>query len=153
MTLTESAIGDQVFHVFDGQFFRDHIVTLEAEAPEGKEIKGWHVTTKNDNGTSEDFFEGELCVFTMPKSNSVNIEIELTDIDDGVMTFKSPVWKWHKDDGQVVLSSVPLGTKVQLYDMRGILLQSVVSEGSVLTLPLSSGQFHILKVGDKTIKI
>lgn len=139
--------------VFDGQFFRDHIVTLEAEAPEGKEIKGWHVTTKNDNGTSEDFFEGESCVFTMPKSNSVNIEIELTDIDDGVMTFKSPVWKWHKEDGQVVLSSVPLGTKVQLYDMRGILLQSVVSEGSVLTLPLSSGQFHILKVGDKTIKI
>ena len=138
--------------VFDGQFYRDHIVTLEAEAPEGKEIKGWHVTITNDNGTTEEFFDGEVCSFTMPKCTSLNVEIEMTIIDDGIMTFKSSDWKWRKDDRNVVLSSVPIGTKVQLYDMRGILLQSVVSEGTALTLPLSSSQFYILKVGDKTLK-
>ena len=111
-----------------------------------------HVTITNDNGTTDNFFEGETCSFTMPKCISVNVEIEMTDIDDGIMNFKSSSWKWRKDDDHVVLSSVPIGTKVQLYDMRGMLLQSVVSEGTALTLPLSSSQFHILKVGDKTIK-
>jgi hypothetical protein len=136
---------------FDGKFFKNHTVTLEGDAPEGKEITGWQVVIKYDSGTKENFVEGTRCSFDMPSCNSVTINAVLVDVS-GVNTLSAPDWKWQHDGNRLILSSVPIGTKVQLYDLRGMLINTVVSEGTEIILPLSSSQFHVLRVGDKTIK-
>jgi hypothetical protein len=48
---------------------------------------------------------------------------------------------------------VPAGTKVDLYDLRGMLLSTTVSNGSDIVIPLSKGQLYVLKVGGKAIKL
>ena len=137
---------------FDGQFYRERNVTLEGEAPEGWEIAGWHIITESETGTKENFVEGATCSFTMPKCKSLTINAELTDVS-GINTLSSPNWKWFRDGKRLLLVSVPVGMKVQLYDLRGMLIHTVVSDGTEISIPLSTSQFHILKVGDKTIKI
>ena len=137
---------------FDGQFYRERNVTLEGEAPEGWEIAGWHIITESETGTKENFVEGTTCSFAMPKCKSLTINAELTDVS-GINTLSSPNWKWFRDGKRLLLVSVPVGMKVQLYDLRGMLIHTVVSDGTEISIPLSTSQFHILKVGDKTIKI
>lgn len=137
--------------VFDGQFFREHDVTLEAEAPEDKEILGWHVVSTYDNRTKEDFYEGATCSFVMPKCNAVNVEVVLGEID-GIQSLPSTSWTWHKEGRWLVLSAVPRGVKVQLFDLRGMPIHTAVSDGAEMKIPLSASPFHILKVGEKSIK-
>ena len=100
----------------------------------------------------EKFFEGACCSFDFPTCSSLSIDVVLTDIS-GISTLASSNWTWQRKGDHVLLSKVPAGVKVQLYDLRGMLLQAVVSEGKALDIPLSSGQFHILRVGDKTVKL
>lgn len=133
---------------FDGKFFINHTVTLEAEAPEGWEVTGWQMV-KDDK---EKFFEGASCSFDFPTCSSLSIDAVLTDVS-GISTLTSSNWTWQRKGDHVLLSKVPAGVKVQLYDLRGMLLQTVISEGKALDIPLSSGLFHILRVGDKTVKL
>ena len=136
---------------FDGQFFRNRNVTLEGEAPEGKEITGWRVVADYDGSKTEDVMDGSNCSFIMPKCSSLNVNAILSDIS-GINSIMPLNWNWHRDDNRLVLSHVPNGTIVKLYDLRGMILHTVVSEGDEIILPLSSNQFHVLRVGDQTIK-
>lgn len=137
---------------FDGQFFRERNVTLEGEAPEGKEITGWRLVENNDGSVKESLVEGPVCSFTMPKCSSLTVDAILGDAS-GINGLPSVNWTWQRDGERLVLSAVPAGVKVQLYDLRGMLIHSVVSEGAEIVLSLSASQFHILKVGDKTLKL
>ena len=60
---------------------------------------------------------------------------------------------WRKDGDRLIVSGVAQGTRVQVYDLRGMVLYSAVSDGSDITLTLRSGQLHVLKVGGKAIKL
>ena len=42
---------------------------------------------------------------------------------------------------------------MELYDLRGMLLSSTVSNGSAIMLPFRMGQLYVLKVGGKAIKL
>ena len=136
---------------FDGKFFRNHVVTLAGKAPEGKEITGWKMVTESDGGTKEDIIEGSLFWFVMPKCNSVTINAILSDIN-GISTLSSPNWTWQREGDRLIVSKVPVGVKVQIYDLRGMLINSVVSDGTEIIVPLSTSQLYILKIGDKTVK-
>lgn len=135
--------------VFDGQYYRDRSVTLEAEAPEGWEVTGWYMVT---DGIKEQYAEGSSFTFTMPKCSSLSINAILSEVS-GINTLSSQNWTWQREGDRLVVSKVPVGVKVQLYDLRGMLINSVVSDGTDIVVPLSTSQLHILKVGDKTVKL
>lgn len=137
---------------FDGQYYRDRNVTLEGKAPTGTEILGWRIVKDKDGTVTESFLEGATCSFTMPKCTSLNINAVLGD-GSGINTIQTNNWTWHRDGDRVVLSAVPVGMTVQLYDLKGMLLRTVVSEGAEIELPLAIGKIHILKVGDRTLKL
>jgi len=48
---------------------------------------------------------------------------------------------------------VPAGTKIQLFDLRGMPVYSSTSDGSTVSIPLQSRQIYVLKVGAKVIKL
>lgn len=138
--------------VFDGKFFAGRSITLEGHAPEGQVIKGWEIVTKSSNGTDNRQIDGERCSFVMPTCASLTVNAILGS-SSGIDTLSEPTWTWQRNGDQIVLYGVPAGTKVLLYDLRGLLQHSVVSDGSELILPLNSHQLHVLRVGEKTIKL
>lgn len=138
---------------FDGKFFPNRQVTLTCKAPEGKAVSGWNVQTVSTTGSvSQTFVEGETCAFTMPECSSMVINAVM-GVGSGIDSVSEPQWTWQKDGNRLILCGVPAGTRVQLYDLRGIQLQAVDADGSVIILPLAPGQLHLLKVGPKTIKL
>ena len=138
--------------VFNGKFFADRTITLEGQAPEGKFISGWTIETKTSSGTDTRQMDGESCSFLMPSCTSIAINAILS-VSTGIDTLEEPAWTWQREGDRIVLSGVAAGTKVLLYDLRGMLLRSVISDGSEISLPLGSGNLHVLRVGDKTVKL
>jgi hypothetical protein len=58
------------------------------------------------------------------------------------------------DQQQLLLTDVPAGTTVTLYNLQGMQLAQVKADGSTIQLPLREGQqVYILKVGNETKKI
>ena len=139
--------------VFLGKFFANRAITLKATAPEGKYIAGWEITTTSSSGSETKQIDGETCAITMPNCSSLVINVRLGSGTSGINNIAEPDWSWHKDGNMLILSGVSVGTKVQLYDLRGILLNSVVASGEVITLPLNTHALHVLKVGNKVIKL
>ena len=148
--------GYQLTHgTFDGQFFPDREVTLEAKAPEGKAVIGWDIVTVSSSGTETKQVEGAKCSFLMPQCTSMAVNAILGDTGGatGISTITEQEWMWHRDGRQLVLTGVPAGTKVQLYDLRGMLLNTVVASGAEIILPLNGNALHVLKVGSQVIKL
>jgi hypothetical protein len=138
--------------VFDGQFFVDREVTLEATAPEGKVITGWNVSKISSAGVENYQVEGARYAFLMPQCSSISFEVILGEAS-AINSVSESKWKWQKDGNRLWLTDVPEGTKVELYDLRGMLLSSTVSNGSAIMLPFRMGQLYVLKVGGKAIKL
>ena len=138
--------------VFDGKFFAGRSITLEAHAPEGKVVKGWEIVTKSSSGTDSRQIDGERCSFPMPTCANLTVNAILGS-SSGIDTLSEPTWTWQRNGDQIVLYGVPAGTKVVLYDLRGVLQRSVVSDGSEIILPVSSRQINVLRVGEKAIKL
>lgn len=138
--------------IFDGKFFVDRHITLEGHAPEGQVIKGWEISTKSSSGTNSRQIDGERCSFQMPTCSSISINAILGS-STGIDTIEESAWTWQRDGEQIILYGVPVGTKVLLYDLRGVLLHSVISDGSNIILPVNSNQIHVLRVAEKAIKL
>jgi hypothetical protein len=63
-------------------------------------------------------------------------------------------WRWQMDQQQLILTDVPAGTTVTLYNLQGMKLAQVKADGSTIQLPLRERQqVYILKVGNETKKI
>ena len=64
--------------VFDGKFFPNRQLTITANAPEGKAIKGWKVTITPTSGSAQTKeHEGSVYTTTLKKCKSVSIEAVL----------------------------------------------------------------------------
>lgn len=138
--------------VFNGKFFADRSITLEGQAPEGQVISGWTIVTKSSSGTDTRQIDGERCALLMPQCTNLAINAILSK-STGIDTMSKPSWTWQRDGDRLILSGVPVGTQVKLYDMKGILLRTVTSDGSEITLPLTAATLHVLRVGAKTVKL
>lgn len=138
--------------VFEGKFFANRQVTLEGHAPEGKVITGWNISTNSASGVTDNWMEGERCSFVVPQCNSIVINAVIGDAT-AINSVSEDQWTWRKDGNRLWLTGVPAGTKVDLYDLRGMLLSTTVSNGSDIVIPLSKGQLYVLKVGGKAIKL
>lgn len=137
---------------FDGKFFAGRTITLEGHGSDGYAVIGWEIATKSSSGSDSRRIDGESCSFQMPTCASLTINAILGDAS-AINTFEEHKWTWRRDGESIILSGVPTGTKIQLYDLRGILLHSIVSDGSELVLPVSKGSLQVLKVGNKVIKL
>ena len=139
--------------IFNGKFFANRTVTLEGVPSDGGlSVKGWDIVIKSSSGTETKQFNGARCTFQTPVCNSIAINA-IRGISDGINTVAESDWTWQRHGDRLSLTGVPAGTSVQLYDMRGILLHTVTSDGSEITLPVHTGTLHVLRVGDKTIKL
>ena len=138
---------------FDGKFFANRKVTLKAKAPEGKVITGWEVQTIETTGDiSKTQVEGDTYSFTIPECTSMDISVILGDAS-AIKSLSENDWTWKKEGSYLYLSHVSEGTKVQLFDLRGMLLQTIVSDGTEISLPIVNHQLYVLKVGAKAIKL
>ena len=138
--------------VFNGKFFADRSITLEGQAPEGQVISGWTIVTKSSSGTDTRQIDGERCALLMPQCTNLAINAILSN-STGIDTLPKPSWTWQRDGDRLILSGVPVGTQVKLYDLKGILLRTVTSDGSEIILPLTAATLHVLRVGAKTVKL
>lgn len=138
--------------VFNGKFFADRSITLEGQAPEGQVISGWTIVTKSSSGTDTRQIDGERCALLMPQCTNLAINAILSK-STGIDTLSKPSWTWQSDGDRLILSGVPVGTQVKLYDLKGILLRTVTSDGSEIILPLTAATLHVLRVGAKTVKL
>ena len=140
-------------NIFEGKFFANQTVTLKGSAPEGKVITGWNVKTITSNGTiTTEKVDGSVYEFVMPACSSLAINAILGDASGISNQIEAP-WTWHKSGSQLVVSGVPAGTKVQLFDLRGMTVYSSESNGYDIIIPLTSGKLYVLKVGSKAIKL
>ena len=139
--------------IFNGKFFANRTVTLEGVPSDGGlSVLGWDIVIKSSSGTETKQYNGARCTFQMPVCNSIAINA-IRGVSDGIDTVAESAWTWQRHGDRLTLTGVPAGTSVQLYDMRGILLHTVTSDGSEITLPVNTGTLHVLRVGDKTIKL
>ena len=138
--------------VFNGKFFADRSITLEGQAPEGQVISGWTIVTKSSSGTDTRQIDGERCALLMPQCTNLAINAILSK-STGIDTLSKLSWTWQRDGDRLILSGVPVGTQVKLYDLKGILLRTVTSDGSEIILPLTAATLHVLRVGAKTVKL
>ena len=140
-------------NTFDGKFFADRKVTLEGIAPEGKVVTGWNVKTISTSGTvTETKVDGSRYEFVMPACSSIVINAILANAS-GINNVAETQWTWQKNGSQLIVAGVSVGTKIQLFDLRGMPVYSSISDGTTIAIPLNSHTIHVLKVGSKAIKL
>jgi hypothetical protein len=139
---------------FDGKFYAHRSVTLQGEAPEGKEVTGWDIIQVATNGVvKNDHVPGNSYSFTMPACQKLIIQA-VVEVQSGISQVQNRHWKWQGNGQSLFLSDVPSGTVVTLYTLQGIPLSQVRSDGSTLQLPLPyRHQVYILKVGGRSVKV
>ncbi len=140
--------------VFDGKFFVNRQITLEATTAEGTQIAGWEVKQITNSGTNTATYpSGNTYSFTMPSCNRLMINTILGD-PSGITQVDKHNWRWQMDQQQLIVTDVPAGTTVTLYNLQGMQLAQVKADGSTIQLPLRERQqVYILKVGNETKKI
>ena len=140
-------------NTFDGKFFADRKVTLEGLAPESKVVTGWNVKTISTSGTvTESKVDGSRYEFVMPACSSIVINAILANAS-GINNVAEAQWTWQKNGSQLIVTGVSVGTKIQLFDLRGMPVYSSISDGTTIAIPLNSHTIHVLKVGSKVIKL
>lgn len=135
---------------FDGCFFADRDVKLEANSISGEGIYGWRVLTEDENGSHEILSIGDSYSFKMPKCTRIIINpllSETTEINEKKIT---PTWSYNTDNNTIELKGVDRGEKVSLYNMSGKLLYDSYGDKKI---PLNKKGVYILFVGGEAKKI
>ena len=139
---------------FDGKFFANRQLTVEAEGTGNRVVMGWKLeqTANNNTTTTEEVYE-PVYSFTMPACKKLKLTAIMGSFD-GINDLAARDWNWRIDGQQLVVSGVSRGTNVMLYDIRGMLLGKANANGEDIRLPLTSkSQIYVLKVGAEAVKI
>ena len=144
-------------NVFDGKFFAGRQLTLEATSNDGQEVTGWRIQQINNGSSSTREVSGPSLSMTMPQCIRLVISplvAAASDIHDAqfACSRSEKTWTWRRERGAIFLSGVPAGTRVSLYDLRGVCLHQDVSSGTDITLPLADGRPCVLRVGGDVVK-
>ena len=138
---------------FDGKFFANRQVTVEATA-EGQEVTGWKVIKTNTNGSTEEqeVFEPTY-TFTMPTCKKLALQV-LTGSSAGIHDLTARNWNWRIDDNRLVITGVTKGSDIMLYNVNGMLVKKLRASSSDISIPLTAkGQMYVLKVGAEQVKV
>ncbi len=139
--------------VFDGKLFLNQQITLEGKTEGEPFVTGWDIEKTASNGAvTTDHVEGAIYTFNMPACKSLAIKAVLGN-QTGITNVDARSWKWSVANHMLSVNDVPAGTDVTLYNLQGMQLKQIKSDGSTIQLPLMNNQVYILKVGKETIKV
>ena len=141
-------------NVFDGKFFAGRHLTIEGTTTNNVEVKGWRVQQINSSSLITKETTEPMLSMEMPQCTRLIIN-PIVGTADAIDVLAEREWTWYLEPStsNLYLSGVPAGTRVALYDLRGILLHQVTATGSNLVLPANFGNTYVLRVGAKSIKI
>ena len=139
--------------VFDGKLFLNQQITLEGKTEVEPFVTGWDIEKTASNGAvTTDHVEGAIYTFNVPACKSLAIKAVLGN-QTGITNVDARSWRWSVANHMLSVSGVPAGTDVTLYNLQGMLIKQIKSDGSTIQLPLMNNQVYILKVGKETIKV
>ena len=139
--------------VFDGKLFLNQQITLEGKTEVEPFVTGWDIEKTASNGAvTTDHVEGAIYTFNVPACKSLAIKAVLGN-QTGITNVDARSWKWSVANHMLSVNDVPAGTDVTLYNLQGMLIKQIKSDGSTIQLPLMNNQVYILKVGKETIKV
>ena len=139
--------------VFDGKLFLNQQITLEGKTEVEPFVTGWDIEKTASNGAvTTDHVEGAIYTFNVPACKSLAIKAVLGN-QTGITNVDARNWRWSVANHMLSVSGVPAGTDVTLYNLQGMLIKQIKSDGSTIQLPLMNNQVYILKVGKETIKV
>ena len=139
--------------VFDGKLFLNQQITLEGKTEVEPFVTGWDIEKTASNGAvTTDHVEGAIYTFNVPACKSLAIKAVLGN-QTGITNVDARSWRWSVANHMLSVNDVPAGTDVTLYNLQGMLIKQIKSDGSTIQLPLMNNQVYILKVGKETIKV
>lgn len=144
--------------VFDGKFFPNRQITLEGKTTGDYVVTGWDIEKTATNGSvTTEHVDGAIYTFNMPACKNLVINAVLNNGTGVVNTIATNdmarSWRWSVANSTLSVSGVPAGTDVTLYNLQGMLIKQIKSDGATIQLPLTKNQVYILKVGKETIKV
>lgn len=133
--------------MFNGKFFTGRDIVLNGETGGSKEVRGWQVLQVASVGTvTKHEVAGPLLSMPMPQCQQLVVTPLIGDAS-AIASLATPQWTWQWIDGQLCISGVTAGTRISLYDLRGILLVNVVATNTDTLLNVGKDRYYILKVG------
>ena len=139
--------------VFDGKLFLNQQITLEGKTEVEPFVTGWDIEQTASNGAvTTDHVEGAIYTFNVPACKSLAIKAVLGN-QTGITNVDARNWRWSVANHMLSVSGVPADTDVTLYNLQGMLIKQIKSDGSTIQMPLMNNQVYILKVGKETIKV
>jgi hypothetical protein len=144
--------------VFDGKLFLNRQITLEGKTTGDLVVTGWDIERTASNGSvTTEHVDGAIYTFNIPACKNLAINAVLnngTGVTNAVATSDvTRNWKWRVANSTLSVSGVPAGTDVTLYNLQGMMIKQIKSDGATIQLPLMKNQVYILKVGKETIKV
>jgi hypothetical protein len=134
--------------MFDGKFFAGRDIVLDGKPGGGKEVTGWQVVQIAAAGTvTKQEMAGSQLAMTMPQCYRLVVTPLIGDAS-AIVSLQAPQWTWQWNDEQLCVSGIAAGTRISLYDLRGILIGSAVATGNDVLMNVGRGHHYILKVGD-----
>ena len=134
--------------MFDGKFFAGRDIKLEGLSNGDMKVKGWQIAQTASNGSvTKQEITGSSLAMTMPQCARLDITPIVGDVS-AITTIGTKTWKWHWDGQQLRVCGAAEGTRISLYDLRGILISSTIANGTDVLMNVGKGNRFILKVGD-----
>ena len=137
---------------FNGKMYANRSYTVSSSSDEGRRVVGWTISQVEASTKTTKTIKGSSFTFTVPNVLKMWINA-IYDEDDGIDTQTDMAWKWRFFEGVLTLSNIDKGTRVVLYDLKGIPQKSIIANGTDIQWQLPSNKVFILKVGNETIKL
>ncbi len=137
---------------FNGKMYANRSYTVSSSSDEGRRVVGWTISQVEASTKTTRTVKGSSFTFTVPNVLKMWINA-IYDDDDGIDTQTDMAWKWRFFEGVLTLSNIDKGTRVVLYDLKGIPQKSIIANGTDIQWQLPSNKVFILKVGNETIKL
>ena len=142
--------------LFDGKWYANRHLVVECSRNNYPDKMGWVVTTISEEGdTVISLIDGTRYETDMPLASRMTISLIGGDVS-GIDSFTdvNRTWRWHKENGHLVVVGVKGGVPVSLLDARGMVLDRVLSSGADIRMPLDrSNALMVLRVGKDYVKL
>ena len=137
---------------FNGKMYANRSYTVSSSSDEGRRVVGWTISQVEASTKTTRTVKGSSFTFTVPNVLKMWINA-IYDDDDGIDTQTDMAWKWRFFEGVLTLSNIDKGTRVVLYDLKGIPQKSIIANGTDIQWQLPTNKVFILKVGNETLKL
>ena len=137
---------------FNGKMYANRSYTVSSSSDEGRRVVGWTISQVEASTKTTKTIKGSSFTFTVPNVLKMWINA-IYDDDDGIDNQTDMAWKWRFFEGVLTLSNIDKGTRVVLYDLKGIPQKSIIANGTDIQWQLPTNKVFILKVGNETLKL